>query len=165
LLISLIRPRIQELSSTAAVDDIGLVSARLASNESQRSLSAYLLLAFASIALLLAVVGIYGTVSYWVSLTKKEVGIRIALGAAKADILQLVMQRGLKLVLIGLGVGALEALAITRFMSTSLYDISAADPAVFGSTTILFIAVSLVACYIPARRAAATDAHTLLRLE
>jgi putative ABC transport system permease protein len=165
LLISLIRPRIQELSSTAAVDDIGLVSARLASNESQRSLSAYLLLAFASIALLLAVVGIYGTVSYWVSLTKKEVGIRIALGAAKADILQLVMQRGLKLVLIGLGVGALEALAITRFMSASLYDISAADPAVFGSTTILFIAVSLVACYIPARRAAATDAHTLLRLE
>src|SRR5262249_6111638 len=113
----------------------------------------------------LALIGLYGLISYSVSERTREVGIRMALGAQRGDVLGLVMREGARLALIGVGLGLLAALGLTRLMRSLLFGVSAVDPIIFGSVALLLSLVALVACLIPARRAMRTDPVVALRYE
>jgi predicted permease len=120
---------------------------------------------FSVLALLLACVGLYGLLAYEVSRRIHEIGVRMALGAQKADVLKLVLKQGFGLTLIGLALGAAGALALTRFLSSLLYGIKPTDPLTFAAVSLILIVTVLVACYIPARRAAQVDPIVALRYE
>jgi ABC-type antimicrobial peptide transport system permease subunit len=127
-----------------------------------------LLAAFASLALLLACVGIYGVIAYSVSRRVREIGIRIALGADKRQILRMIIGQGMRMVGLGLLIGAAGALALTRVVTSFshlLYGVHAADPTTFLAVSVLLIAVAIVACWIPARRATHVDPTAALRAE
>ena len=119
---------------------------------------------FASVALLLSVVGIYGLVAYSVALRTQEVGIRRALGAQTGDILRLVLSQGLALAISGVALGLIGTFALTRVMKEFLFQISATDPPTFVGVALLFVLVVLAASFIPARRAARGDPLLALRV-
>jgi putative ABC transport system permease protein len=121
--------------------------------------------AFAGIALLLAVVGIYGLVAYSVSQRVHEVGIRMALGAHGRDVIKLVVGQGMALTLAGVGIGLLAAFALTRVLASFLYGVSAVDPLTFLGGAILLALVAIAASYLPARRATRVDPLIALRNE
>ena len=129
-----------------------------------RRLLAILLGSFAGVALLLALIGVYGIIAYSVEQRTQEVGIRRALGARQGDILWLVLGEGLRLALAGIAVGVAGAFILTRLMRNLLFHVGAADPTTFAAVAILFLAVALAASYIPARRAARIDPMTALRI-
>jgi predicted permease len=118
---------------------------------------------FAVLALVLAAVGLYGVTSYSVEQRTRELGIRLALGAQRAELLRLVLAQGTRLAVIGLAGGAMAALVLTRFMSALLFGIGARDPLTFAGVSLLLLAVSLVAAFIPAHRATRVDPVIALR--
>ena len=120
---------------------------------------------FAGLALILAALGVYGTLSHSIAQRTHEFGIRTALGARRSDVLRLVFRQGFKLVGAGIGIGLLVSLASTRAMASHLFEISSADPMTFAGVALLLIAVAAVACYLPARRAASVDPMVALRCE
>jgi predicted permease len=124
-----------------------------------------LLAAFAALAVTLASVGIYGVVSYVVGQRTHEIGVRMALGAQRIDVLRLILGGGARLVLTGIGIGVLGAIALTRVMATQLFMVSASDPLTFVAVSLLLVFVALMACYVPARRAANVDPTVALRYE
>jgi putative ABC transport system permease protein len=130
-----------------------------------RNFMMFLLSLFASLALTLATVGIYGVISYAVSQRTREIGVRMALGANPGDVLRLILGEGLKLVLAGAAFGIVVALLATRFISKMIYGVSATDPLIFLSVVTLLVVVSLAACYVPARRAMRVDPMVALRYE
>jgi len=137
----------------------------IAGTLTQQRFSMILLDAFAAVALLLASVGLYGVISYLVGQRTHELGVRIALGAARKNIIRLVVNHGMKMALGGVGIGLAAALGLTRLMSEMLYGVSATDPATFAVIALLLLAVALLACYIPARRATRVDPLVALRHE
>jgi predicted permease len=150
--------------------DIPLLNIRTMDDWVSTSLSpqrfAMLLLAsFAGLALLLAVVGIYSVMSYSVSRRTHEIGVRVALGASRADVLALVVRQGLVLALTGSAIGIAGALLLSRLMSSQLYGVSPTDPITFVAVSVLLTLVALAACYIPARRAMQIDPMVALRYE
>jgi putative ABC transport system permease protein len=128
-------------------------------------ISAGLIALLGVLGLLLAAVGLYGLTSYVVGIRTREIGIRIALGAQKRDVLRMVIGQGLKLALIGVGIGIAGALALTRFLSSLLYGVKPTDTLTFIAVSLILIGVALAACYIPARRAAKVDPMVALRYE
>jgi predicted permease len=125
----------------------------------------YLIGSFAGLALILAMIGLYGLISYSVSQRTRELGIRIALGAQERDVMRLVMGQGARLAVIGVAVGIVAGLALTQLMRSLLFGVSAADPLTFAGVAILLTVVAVSACYIPARRAMRTDPIVALRYE
>lgn len=137
----------------------------LSDSVARRRLYVVLLGIFAGVALLLAATGIYGVVSYSVSLRTREIGIRMALGAERVDVVRLVIAQAAKLALAGEVIGILVALGLTRLMSSLLFGVSAADPFTFACVAIALTLVALAACYVPARRATRVDPVVALRYE
>ncbi len=131
----------------------------------QPRLQSGLLSLFAGIALVLAVVGLYGVLAYLVTQRTREIGVRMALGAQKRDVLSLVIGQGMKLALAGVAAGVLLALALTRVLRSLLYGVTATDPLTFVAVSLLLAAIALIACWLPARRAAAIDPMEALRYE
>jgi putative ABC transport system permease protein len=130
-----------------------------------RRYPSFLIGSFAMLALILAIVGLYGLISYSVSQRTREVGIRIALGAQPRDVIRLIVGEGARLTLIGIGAGVLAALGLTRLMESLLFGVSAVDPATFTAVTVLLAGVAIAACYVPARRAVRTSPSNALRCE
>jgi predicted lysophospholipase L1 biosynthesis ABC-type transport system permease subunit len=120
---------------------------------------------FGGIAVLLVGVGIYGLLAYTVMQRRREIGIRMALGAERADVLALIVGQGFKLTLIGTGIGIIASLASTRFLASLLYGIKPTDPLTFVSVPLLLIVLALLACFLPARRATKVDPMVALRYE
>ena len=120
---------------------------------------------FAALALLLASIGIYGVTAYGVARRTREIGIRIALGANRSDVVRSVVSQSIRLVTMGLLLGLTGAFALTRLMTSMIYGVSSSDPATFSAVAFLLMFVALVACYVPARRAMRVDPIVALRYE
>ncbi len=145
--------------------DVAPLEAVVDSSVSQRRFSMLLLLIFAGVAVVLASLGIYGVIAYTVTQRSRELGIRMALGARQADILTLMVGQGLRMTLVGVGIGLALSLVLGRLLSTLLYGIKAHDPLTFVAVAGLLVVVALVATWLPARRAAKVDPAITLRTE
>jgi putative ABC transport system permease protein len=157
--------KVHEVDADQPVSNARTMKEVLGEEFGERETGTLLLGLFAGLAVLLAAIGIYGVVSYFVSQRTPEFGVRMALGARKADILSLVLRRGIGLALGGIAIGLAGSLLVTRFIQSLLYGVSAYDPATFSLMPALVAVVALSACYIPARRAAKVDPMVALRYE
>ncbi len=159
------RREILAIDKDQPVSDLRTMESWLADSVARARFGTLLLGGFAGLALLLAAIGIYGVMSHSVAQRQGEIGVRMALGARAWDVLLLVIRQGLALVLVGVVLGLLGALALTRVLSSLLYGVSATDPMTFTAIALLLLAVSWVACYIPARRAARVDPLIAMRYD
>jgi putative ABC transport system permease protein len=160
-----LRAAVREVDPTVPLYGLSPLAEIVSDSQSNRRISAFLVGSFAALALLLAAVGLYGVLSYSVSQQTGEIGVRLALGAARRDILGLVVGRGMLLAAAGLGLGLMGALALSRAIEAVLFGVSAIDPATYSLTPLVLALTALVACAIPALRAARVDPSTALRAE
>lgn len=164
-LVAGLRRIVTELDPTLPLSEVHTLEGAMAESLSLARLTNLLLTGFAGLALLLAVIGIYGVMSLNVNGRLNEFGVRLALGAAPGDVLRLVMRQGLVLALLGLVIGLGGALWLTRFLGTMLFQVSPMDPVTFATVGGILTAVAVAACYIPARRATRADPIAVLRRE
>jgi len=160
-----VRRAVAEIDSREAVYSVQTMDEVISNSFAARRLSMLLLGIFAALALVLACVGIYGVISYLVSQRTREIGVRMALGAQPGDVLRLVIGHGAKMALIGVAVGIVAALGLTRLTANQLFGVSAHDPLTFLGVALLLIIVAVAACFIPARRAMRVDPMVALRYE
>lgn len=164
-LITAVRHQIAMIDKDQPVTNVKSMEEVLQSASAQPRFTMFLLGIFSATAFILAVVGIYGVIAYSVAQRTQELGVRMALGAATADILRLVLNQGLRLTLTGIGIGLAVSIAVTRVMGSLLYKTSAHDPVAFVVSAVLFTVVAVVASYLPARRAVRIDPTDALRAE
>ena len=157
--------QIHEMDPDLAVADVETMAQVYGREAGPRRFGAALLALFAAVALALAAVGIYGVMAYAVAQRTREIGVRVALGAQGRDVLRLVVGQGMRLVLLGIGLGVAGALALTRLMSGMLYGVAPTDPLTFSAIALLLAAVALLACLVPARRATKVDPMVALLYE
>jgi putative ABC transport system permease protein len=160
-----VRNQILAVDRRVVVDQVMTLEERLSNTVAQPRFYAVLLGWFGAMGLLLSVIGLYGVISYSVSQMTREVGIRLALGAQRRDILTLIVGHGLVLTLIGLALGLAGAIALGRLLTSLLFGVTAIDPATYISVSLLLLLTALVACYLPARRATKVDPLVALRYE
>jgi putative ABC transport system permease protein len=160
-----VRRVIQSVDRDLPIYGIASMEDLISTSTSEPRVRSMLLGFFAALALVLATVGVYGVVSYSVVQRTHEIGIRMALGAQKSDVLGMVIGQGLRLALTGVAIGIVGTLALTRFLISMLYGVKPTDPVTFIAVALLLISVALVACYIPARRASKVDPMVALRYE
>ena len=164
-LIPAVRRAVMAVNHTVPTYDIKTMNERIRAASSRARFSTVLLGVFAAIALVLAVVGVYGVMSYLVTQRTREMGIRMALGARRGDVVSLVLRRGAALALAGLAAGVPAALAATRVLATLLYDVKPSDPQTYILTAVAIAAAALFASYLPALRASSVDPSSALRSE
>ena len=160
-----VRAQIQSLEPNLAITNVQTIGQIIDQGLWAPEMGAALLTLFGGLALVLAAVGVYGVLAYSVTQQTREIGIRMAMGAERSDVLGLVVGQGLKLTGAGLGLGIVFALALTRQLSSLLFGVSAYDPLTYAGVTLVLVLVALLACYIPARRATRVDPLVALRYE
>ena len=163
--VSGVREQIRAVDALQPISKVRTLDELLARESAPRRLGMTLLTAFAGLAVLLAAVGIYGVLAYFVAQHTREIGVRLALGARPADILGLVISKGMGLVSIGVAAGLAGAFALSRFIASMLFGVSATDVKTFAALPIALAVFALAACYIPARRASRVDPMAALRYE
>jgi putative ABC transport system permease protein len=164
-LVASVRNAIHEVDPYQPISGVRTMDEVLGVETAQRRLGMILLTAFAALALLLASLGIYGVLAFFVVQHTQEIGVRLALGARPSDVLRLVVGRGMKLALAGVGVGLAASLGLARLLTSLLYGVSPGDPATYALVAVLLTCVALLACLIPARRATKVDPMVALRYE
>ncbi|MBC7788993.1 MAG: ABC transporter permease [Anaerolineae bacterium] len=160
-----VRAAVHSLDRDIPLSGISTMEEQVESSVGQRRFTMMLLGFFAGIALLLASIGIYGVMSYSVTQRSREIGLRMALGAARGNVLRLVIRQGMTLALVGVGIGVLGALTLTRLMQSQLYSVRATDPVTFVAVPLLLAAIAMLATFIPAMRATRVDPAVALRQE
>lgn len=160
-----VKAQVWSVDRQIPVSDVRTMEQLMAESLGQQRFNVLLLGAFAALALILAGVGIYGVMSYTASQRTHEIGIRVALGGQRRDILGLIVGEGARLILAGILIGIVGAVGMSRLMASLLYEVKPTDPAIFAAVAILLALVALAACYIPAHRAMRTDPMTALRSE
>lgn len=162
-LASAVRSEIRALDKNVLVSSSLTLEDLLARNVAQRRFQTWLLALFSALALLLSAVGIYGVMSYAVTQSRRELGIRMALGAQARDVLKLVVGQGMLLTVLGVGIGLLAASALTRVLAGLLFEVTPSDPVTFIAAPLVLLAVALLACFVPAQRATKVDPMIALR--
>jgi putative ABC transport system permease protein len=157
--------KIQELDRTIAVFDVRTMSDRMSDSLARQRFSTLMLGAFAIFALILAVVGVYGVMSHLVTQGAHDIGVRMALGAERRDILAMVLRQGLELTAAGIVMGLLGAIALTRVMASLLFGVSATDVMTFSAVPLILLFTAMIATYLPALRATRVDPVVALRDE
>jgi putative ABC transport system permease protein len=160
-----LRQEIWKVDGTLAITETGTMEQAKAESFSATNFQSWLLGAFAGLALVLAATGIYSVLSYAVGQRSREIGIRMALGARAAGIHALILSGGIRVVLLGIAIGLAAALGLTRFMAALLFEVGVTDPATLAAAALVLMGVALLACWLPARRAARVDPMEALRHE
>jgi putative ABC transport system permease protein len=162
---SAIHAQVAAIDSELPIYNVATLDKTLSDSVAPRRFNMVLLGIFAFIALALATVGIYGVMAFWVMQRTHEIGIRMALGAERGDVLGLVVRQGLRLTAAGVIIGLAGAWALTHFLTSFLFGVRPTDMATYAAVSIVLVAVSMLACYIPARRATGVDPTVALRYE
>jgi predicted permease len=160
-----IRQAAERVEGTAVLYDVRPMEEIVSRSISTQRLTMFLLSAFSALALVLSAVGIYGVISYLTTQRTHEIGVRVALGASRQDVLRMVLGGGMRITLIGVGIGLAAAFGLTRLITKLIYGVGASDPLTFSAVAILLTGVALFACYLPARRAMRVDPIVALRYE
>jgi len=158
-----VRQEVRAVDPDQPISEIETMAAVIGKETAAQRVSTALSGAFGTLALLLATVGLYGVLSYFVVQHTRQIGVRLALGAQQSQILSLVLKKGLLLTALGVGIGLGASLALTRLMQSMLFEVDSSDPLTFAGVAALLAGVALAACYLPARRAASVDPLMALR--
>lgn len=161
--IPVLRAAVAEVDPLLALDPVKPMSDVIATTEAPRTFNTSLISAFAAMALLLAITGIYAVVAFSVSLRTQEIAIRMALGARRSGIRRLVLTGGVKLALIGCAIGVVGSIAAARLVASLLFEVSGTEPLIYAAGAVIMIAIALLASALPATRAASTDPIKALR--
>jgi putative ABC transport system permease protein len=160
-----VRRVVSETDPGSVIYSVQTMSDVLSNSLAARRLSMLLLAAFAALAVAMSCVGIFGVTSYLIGERTREIGIRMALGARRNDVLRLVVGQGARMVVLGVVVGVAASIALTRLMTHQLYGVGAHDPLTFIGVPIVLLVVAILACYVPARRSTEIDPIIALRCE
>jgi len=156
---------VHEIDREQPVNDVVTMDTVMADSIAHQRFNMLLLGTFAGLALLLAAIGLYSVLAYSVRRRVREIGVRMALGAQRMDVIRMILGQGVRLALIGVAIGVVAAFALTRLMASQLFQVSATDPLTFVGVAVVLVLVAIAACYIPARRASKVDPMVALRYE